>query len=566
MTKSKVSTFSDKLLKGISFRFHHCFCFFLSWMIAAFSWPDQFFLFPLLTSVLAYGLFFFSIHACQKRLRRFFLGSFWFFAVQLVQLGWLATPYYHGFDIYYAYIALALWMGVQFGFLTIVVKPGHRIGHLSIWAGASFWFFIELGRLFVFCGFPFNPVGGCLTYSVVPMQLASALGILGLSFLVILTNLYVYKFLIERKGSRLIPVVILATLPYLFGYWHMKDHQKALERSESVSALLVQTGLYAEEKTEFYDRKEWFIPPLSQWERIVVEIEKKKATGPKLIILPESAVPNEAFDNCYLLEDVERVFTRVWGKIPESTLPEMAFPVAKVDHEGLIWVSNAFIAQSIANHYDTEVVAGMLSSNSKKQESYNSAVHFTPKKAFFQVYKKRVLVPLSEYLPLSFVRSFVAKHGIEYFFTPGESASLFFGKSVMAPSICYEECFSHLVREGRINGANLFINMTNDVWFPHSRLAKDHFLLGRLRAVENGAPLLRACNTGITAGIDSLGRIVKQLPESVDGNHFYRGVLSLDLPLYHHDTLFMQLGNLPMMIAGTFFISLFVLFRKKYRL
>jgi apolipoprotein N-acyltransferase len=99
------------------------------------------------------------------------------------------------------------------------------------------------------------------------------------------------------------------------------------------------------------------------------------------------------------------------------------------------------------------------------------------------------------------------------------------------------------MRVSRTKGASLFINLTNDNYYPFSRLPKQHFDHARLRTVENGVPLVRACNTGITAAIDSLGRVKGEL-EELDGNKkLQAGVLALSLPLYHYKTLYTYWGD-----------------------
>jgi len=165
-----------------------------------------------------------------------------------------------------------------------------------------------------------------------------------------------------------------------------------------------------------------------------------------------------------------------------------------------------------------------------------------------------MLVPLSEYIPfgeIRFLADFVkSRFGIEQFFLPGNKPQVFQGKIPYGLSICYEETYPAFAAETRRKGAELFINVTNDAWFPHSLLPKQHFDHGRLRAVENGVPLLRVCNTGITAGVDRFGRMVESLPPSESKID----VLILDLPTSTHKTLYTFWGD--KMILGLSFLFL----------
>ncbi len=119
-----------------------------------------------------------------------------------------------------------------------------------------------------------------------------------------------------------------------------------------------------------------------------------------------------------------------------------------------------------------------------------------------------------------------------------KSRKVFASKVPLSASICYEETFSHHMRQSRQKGASMFVNLTNDNWYPNSKLPQQHFDHARLRAVENGVPMVRACNTGVTAAIDSLGRIIGQITEETRA-----GVLVAKVPLYHYSTLYSFWGD-----------------------
>ena len=120
----------------------------------------------------------------------------------------------------------------------------------------------------------------------------------------------------------------------------------------------------------------------------------------------------------------------------------------------------------------------------------------------------------------------------------------------MSLSVCYEECFPHIMREGRQKGAQLFVNVTNDGWYPYSRLPEQHFIHGRMRAIENGVPLLRACNTGVTAGVDSLGRTIARFENSEGNFELEKGALYIPLNLYSFSTLYTFWGDVLILILS----------------
>lgn len=203
----------------------------------------------------------------------------------------------------------------------------------------------------------------------------------------------------------------------------------------------------------------------------------------------------------------------------------------------------------MANFFQAHVVIGLEDSiyvNQHKAESYSSAFHFIPgSNQLPKRYEKRVLVPMGEYIPFTWCRELASQYGITGSFTCGTSAKVFDGPVPFGISICYEEIYGDLMRENRVQGAELLVNLTNDGWYPQSRLPKQHFDHARLRTVENGIPLVRACNTGVTGAIDSLGRIIGVLGEDHMQDQQVADSIRLNVPLYHYRTFYAQHGDLP---------------------
>ena len=161
---------------------------------------------------------------------------------------------------------------------------------------------------------------------------------------------------------------------------------------------------------------------------------------------------------------------------------------------------------------------------------------------------------MGEYIPFSFAKGLAEAYGLTGSFTHGKEAKVFNGKIKMGLSICYEETYGHMMRENKHKGAEILLNLTSDIWYPNSRLIYQHFDLARLRTVENGIPLLRACNTGITAGIDSLGRVTAQLGKDGQNIEAISDSLRVAVPLYSYNTLYTYYGD--WLIVG---ISLFAI-------
>jgi apolipoprotein N-acyltransferase len=483
------------------------FALFLSWIVVAFGQPAWA---PWLTPVAAcigYALFWKKALTMPSRKLQFWSAVGWFFCVQAVQLSWMTSIEYQGFYILFVYAGLCLGLGLQFGLLTLCVN---RVPHVAV---AALWALFEWSRLYFLCGFSWNPTGLSLAAWAVPMQMASVVGILGLSFWVMLTNL---AWLRHRK----LAWGVIGAVPYLFGIGHLAYHSSNVEKSPHLSVALVQTALLPSQKVPLIGRHEEFISPYEQWSRILKLLREKKEKF-DLIVLPEHAVPLPAEFNAYAIEQVRRVFG-------EEKISETAERVP-----------NLFWAKTIANMFSAEVIAGFDADEGT--DHFSTAYHVTSHGT--QRYEKQILLPLAEYLPFSFLKELTKNYGITEFFTPGKECKVFRGKVPLSVSICYEETFSELVRSGRNKGAELLVNLTNDGWYPSSLLSKQHFDHGRLRAVENGAPLVRACNTGITAAIDSLGRVVGSIVEERRAD-----VLVASVPTYHFPTLFTWLGNWPILL------------------
>jgi apolipoprotein N-acyltransferase len=106
------------------------------------------------------------------------------------------------------------------------------------------------------------------------------------------------------------------------------------------------------------------------------------------------------------------------------------------------------------------------------------------------------------------------------------------------PLICYEAVFPGNVAE-RDDRPGWVINLTNDGWFGISTGPYQHLQQARLRAIEEGLPVVRAANTGISAVIDPLGRIVARLGLGIEG------VLDSSLPSALAPTIYARIGDIP---------------------
>ncbi len=134
-----------------------------------------------------------------------------------------------------------------------------------------------------------------------------------------------------------------------------------------------------------------------------------------------------------------------------------------------------------------------------------------------QRYDKVHLVPWGEYIPFAWAFGFAKAltHEVGTYTASGaERTPLEVGSHRYGVFICYESVFPHEVRQFAEHGAEVFVNISNDGWFGDSGAPWQGLNMARMRAVENHRWLLRCTNTGITASIDPLGRVVAVAPRN----------------------------------------------------
>lgn len=227
----------------------------------------------------------------------------------------------------------------------------------------------------------------------------------------------------------------------------------------------------------------------------------------------------------------------VW---PETAIPwrlERAAPV---------------LAEIAATAAGRTVVLGAL--RSAPDGVRNALAVLGPDGTVTQVYDKHHLVPLGEYIPFARLAGRVGLTGLAARgagFSPGPGPSLLdlgpLGQAL--PLICYEAVFAHEVNRPP-QRPQFLLQITNDAWFGDYAGPQQHLAQARMRAIEQGLPLLRAANTGISAIIDPLGRITASLPMGVSG------FVDAALPAPAPPTLYSRTGDLP--VALLLVLALFV--------
>ena len=359
----------------------------------------------------------------------------------------------------------------------------------------------------VLTGFPWNLPGMALGSNLVLAQAASFVGVYGLTFLAVLifaspATLATEATPRDRWAAPILAVVLLVALA-AFGAWRLSEGPPGTVAGARLR--IMQPNLAPDQK---------FIP--ANREEIVSHYLalSDKATSPERngiadvthLFWPESAFP-------FILTRDPEMLARI-----SSALGDKATLIT-----GAIRAQEPLPGELSARYFNSIYVIGkegaVLSSSDK--------VHLVP----FGEY-----LPFQEWLDKLHLRQFVRVPGG---FTPGlERRSLEIpGLPGAAPLICYEAIFPGevLPQDGR--AAGLLVNLTNDAWFGLTSGPYQHLAEARLRTIEQGLPLVRAANSGISAVIDPFGRVVASLPLGVEG------VLDAELPRAIAPPLYARLGD-----------------------
>ena len=410
---------------------------------------------------------------------------------------------------------LALFWGLAGAFSAALWRAGP--GRIVLLAAA--WTLAEGLRGTILSGFPWNLPAHGISNLLAISQTASLTGIYGLSFLVVLwasAPALAADEPISRAGraARLIAAgLIAASLAASAIYGLFRLHEGGLPEGGPI-VRIVQPNIPQREKWKPANRARIF--------RLLLNLSARpdaKGRTPKIIIWPESAVP-------FLLDES----------------PAALKAIARMLKPGQI------------------LLTGAIRRDRKTGRHFNSLLAIDDEGRVIATYDKRKLVPFGEFLPLAGV---LEPLGIRKLVTlPGgfqrgrsDSPILLPGAPSVRVLICYEAIFPSLARGEKRPG--WLLNITNDAWFGHSAGPWQHFAMARFRTIETGLPLVRAANTGISAVVDAMGRIIGRMALEK------RGVLTLPLPAAGPPALAARIGVFPVMVSMLLVISIIALFCKE---
>jgi apolipoprotein N-acyltransferase len=181
------------------------------------------------------------------------------------------------------------------------------------------------------------------------------------------------------------------------------------------------------------------------------------------------------------------------------------------------------------------------------------------------VYDKIHLVPFGEYLPLQSTLEWIGLRQLTHWrggFSAGRTPRPVLDVGGLPPVgglICYEAIFPAAVVQGA-ERPGLLINLTNDGWFGDTTGPLQHFHQSRVRAVEEGLPLIRSANNGVSAVVDGHGRILAILPLNA------RGVVDSAVPEALAPTVYATFGDWTFVVLALLFVTGVAIFRRERRM
>jgi apolipoprotein N-acyltransferase len=389
-------------------------------------------------------------------------------------------------------------------FAVAVARMSRAFGPEALLLAAPVWVATELGRQYVWDGFPWELLGYSQITWLPIAQLASVTGVYGLSLLLALTGAGAAYLLVGRGSRRLIVGTGVAALVIaigLWGRWRLHD-SSLLSSGEPVRVAVLQANIAQEDKWN---------PALADsiTESYLSMSRQALGQGATFIIWPESSTP------FYFEHDLLR-----------------GGAIRRLAREGK--------ATFLIGSDQVEPVRAAPGLPRPEARTYNAAFLVKPDGQIGAVYRKMHLVPFGEYVPLQRLLFFV-KPIVEAVsdFAPGTEATLLpVGTHHASTAICYEVIFASLMRQFVVNGSELLTTITNDAWYGTSSAPYQHWDQAAMRAIEGGRYVARAANTGISGFVDPYGRVLQKT------TLFTPATLVADLRFIRERTIYSRVGDL----------------------
>lgn len=482
--------------------------------VAATLTLSPFYIFPLLIPAFA-GLWL-LIHQAPTPKRAFLDGLFWGWGYHISGLYWISIslftdPEKFAWLLPFSLLGLTGIIALYAALACYVTKKCQPRGVWGIWIFAAVWMICEYARGHVFTGFPWNVVGYSFGFSDATHQAASLVGVYGLTclavFLGAIPALLFTDDMPKEKARRAVAISYVCFLALVaWGAWRITPE---ISYVEDVTLRLVQPNIPQNDKWD----------PRLQRQGLETALALTRGPG------------------------IERITHVLW---PETAIPYEVNGESALTH----YVGSALWNDRAA------FIGGALRSQGQNEnwQIFNSIVALNRQGSIIAAYDKFKRVPFGEFLPFRkwIPYELMTPAGSKDFSRGIKNSILDIQGLRVRPLICYENIFPEL---SMVDGErpHALLTVTNDAWFGISTGPLQHFDMGRMRAVEQGVPLVQVGNTGISGVTDAFGRVLAstKLGEKT--------VVDTKLPMFQKVTVYNQYGRyFPFVIMILSFFGLII--------
>nr|WP_306264393.1 apolipoprotein N-acyltransferase [Pararhizobium sp. IMCC3301] len=483
----------------------------------------------------------------------YFLAGLWWIGSAVLVDGWTFA-----WALPFAVAGIPAGLGLFWGLAAAGSVLLWRSNAEKILSLVVFFTLAEYLRGHILTGFPWNALGYAAMPTPLFMQSASVLGLWGVTLLTVLVASSPALFFLPVNGSRNWPslAVLLVAAAALaghttFGFWRLAQPLPAGSDTAPVMLRLLQPNISQRDKWRQGN------------EEAVFQTHLDLSAAPGLdqidaLIWPESAFPFLVLQNSNALSRID------------ALLPK-----------GVMLLAGAVRVRPLDSALSQLALASPAPPAPPDLKFYNSMIAFNDRAEPVGFYDKQRLVPFGEFMPFM---DLLERFGIANLVTvPGGFASGT-GSNLMDPGpaaasdpldvalppmrvlICYEAIFPGFSaadhdgfsdRDIRATGsgarsAQWIVNLTNDAWFGRLAGPYQHFQQARMRAVEEGLPLIRVANTGISAVVDGFGRVEQSLPLGTEG------IIDTALPEVLADTFYSRFRDIPFALLMTLLSTILI--------
>jgi apolipoprotein N-acyltransferase len=429
----------------------------------------------------------------------YFAGTLYWLVETMTTFGGLATP----IAVVAAALLVAYLSLFPAAFAVILAQFRASFGRtVALWLAPAIWVATELGRQYVWDGFPWELLGYSQVTVLPIAQVASVVGVYGLSGLLAFVSAVLAMAIVEAGRARWIAVAAAIALIVGAAVWGRARLDNAALAGEGtpIRVAVLQGNIAQDDK--------WNPALADRITDIYIGMTRQALSqGAQFILWPESSTP--------FLFEVDLARGGAIRRLAQQSGATLLIGSDQVE----------------------PLAAAPQQQGSERY--YNAAFLVKPDGTTGAIYRKMHLVPFGEYVPLKRLLFFVGPI-IEAVsdFTPGDAPVLLpVAGHVASTAICYEVIYASLIRRLVIDGSELLTTITNDAWYGRSSAAYQHWDQASMRAIENGRYLARAANTGISGFVDPYGRVLHKTAL------FEPAVLVGDVRFLQSRTIYSRIGD-----------------------